>query len=153
VGEVDETSESSVRLLMACLRSKSKAELLLLHNTGEGGEGTSPSTGTNAKATHSVLPLPLPALAAQSAYHHPVSCMKRWHVNTGAGEEGRWVYKRRAALMDLEVVVYPTPSPSHSAPELAGRTYPSRPCGRCVAVPVAAREQRRRERGQHHPPL
>ncbi|KAJ7318694.1 hypothetical protein DFH08DRAFT_971075 [Mycena albidolilacea] len=111
---------------MARSWSKSEVELLLSRNTGEGGEGTSPSAGANTNASRSVLPLPSPApLLRKSTYHHPVSRMKRRHASTGTGEEGRWVYKGRAALVDLEVAVYPTPFPSHFAPEAAGRTHTS----------------------------
>ncbi|KAJ7359448.1 hypothetical protein DFH08DRAFT_952586 [Mycena albidolilacea] len=95
-----------MRPLTAHLWSKSKAELPLLRNTGGGGEGTHLSAGANTNVSCSVLPLPLPApLLRKSMYHHLVLCMKRRHTSTGAGEEGRWVYKGHVALMDLEVVV------------------------------------------------
>ncbi|KAJ7330433.1 hypothetical protein DFH08DRAFT_1022692 [Mycena albidolilacea] len=87
--------ESPVRPLMVRSRSKSEAELPLLRNAGE---GVSPGAGANANAA----PAPSPR---KSAYHHPVSRMKRRHASTGAGDEGRWAYKGRAALVDLEVVV------------------------------------------------
>jgi hypothetical protein len=99
-------------------------ELPLLRNTGEGGEGTSPSAGANTNVSHSVLPLPSPApFLRRSTYHHPVLRMKQRHTSMGGGEEGRWVYKGRAVLVDLKVAVYPTPFPSHFAPEAAGRTH------------------------------
>ncbi|KAJ7895230.1 hypothetical protein B0H14DRAFT_3854100 [Mycena olivaceomarginata] len=101
-----ETPEWPVRLLTARSWSKSEAELPLLHNTGEGGEGMPPSTGANTNVLHSVLPLPSPVpLLRKSTYHHPVSRMKRRHTRTGTGEEGQWVSKGCAALVDLEVVV------------------------------------------------
>ncbi|KAJ7691928.1 hypothetical protein B0H17DRAFT_1330923 [Mycena rosella] len=85
-------SLSPTRPAMVRTRSKSEAEL----------------PTRSALATHSALPAPVPLLAARkSAYHHPVSRMKRRrHASSGggAGEEGRWVYKGRAELVDLEVV-------------------------------------------------
>jgi hypothetical protein len=95
-----------VRPLTVRSWSKSKTELPLLRNTGEGREGKSPSASANTNTSCSVLPLPLPVpLLRKSTYHHPVSRMKRQHASTGAGEEGRWVYKGCAVFVDLEVVV------------------------------------------------
>jgi hypothetical protein len=71
---------------MARSRSKSEAELPLLRDA----------------------PAPAPS-PRKSAYHHPVSRMKRRHASTGAGDDGRWAYKGRAALVDLEVVVSAPP--------------------------------------------
>ncbi|KAJ7654577.1 hypothetical protein DFH06DRAFT_1416266 [Mycena polygramma] len=91
-------SESSPsRPAMTRTRSKSEAEL-------------SPRTSdelvpAGAPKTRSVLPLPT---TRKSAYHHPMSRMKRSrHASSGTAEEGRWVYKGRADLVDLEVVVTP----------------------------------------------
>ncbi|KAF7317581.1 hypothetical protein MKEN_00845100 [Mycena kentingensis (nom. inval.)] len=87
------THLSPVRPSMVRTRSKSDAELPV--RTAEG-----------AIVTKSMLPLPLPP-ARKSAYHHPVSKMRRRNPSTGPVEEGRWTYKGRAELVDLEVVVTP----------------------------------------------
>ncbi|KAJ7236437.1 hypothetical protein B0H12DRAFT_127893 [Mycena haematopus] len=90
-------SESSLsRPVMMRSRSKSETELPLRNENA--GEGSTP--------TKSMLPLPLPP-ARKSAYHHPVSRMKRRRHASSGGEDGRWVYKGRAELVDLEVVVTP----------------------------------------------
>ncbi|KAJ7787236.1 hypothetical protein B0H14DRAFT_3505822 [Mycena olivaceomarginata] len=96
-GAGEAAPEGPVRPLMARSRSKSEAELPLLRGAGEGG-------------TASPAPAPSPAPSPRkSAYHHPVSRMKRRHASTGAGDEGRWAYKGRAALVDLDVVVSAPP--------------------------------------------
>ncbi|KAJ7498153.1 hypothetical protein B0H11DRAFT_1998910 [Mycena galericulata] len=88
-------SPSPVRPSMVRTRSKSEAELPVRNAEGEIVAGT-----------RSALPPP----ARKSVYHHPVSRMKRrQHASTGAAEEGRWVYKGRAELIDLEVVVVTPP--------------------------------------------
>ncbi|KAJ6580806.1 hypothetical protein B0H19DRAFT_485341 [Mycena capillaripes] len=90
-----ESSPAPVRPVMTRTRSKSEAELPLRNANGE-----------ITSQSRSVLPLPP---ARKSAYHHPVSRMKRSrHASSGTAEEGRWVYKGRAELVDLEVVVTPT---------------------------------------------
>ncbi|KAF8211050.1 hypothetical protein K438DRAFT_1664934 [Mycena galopus ATCC 62051] len=96
-------SESGpTRPVMMRTRSKSEAELPLRNASGQ---VLLTPTPTPTSATRSVLPLPA---AKKSAYHHPVSRMKRRrHASTGAGDEGRWVYKGRAELVDLEVVITP----------------------------------------------
>ncbi|KAF7345501.1 hypothetical protein MVEN_01568600 [Mycena venus] len=96
-------SASPARPPMTRTRSKSEAELPL-RSVLLSGENSTPSPSSPTRS--SVLPLP-PA-PRKSAYHHPVSRMKRRrHASSGAGEEGRWVYKGRAELVDLEVVVTP----------------------------------------------
>ncbi|KAK7031745.1 hypothetical protein R3P38DRAFT_2925523 [Favolaschia claudopus] len=99
---------SPVRPAMMRSRSKSEAELPLIRVSSEGD-------GSPSNASKSLLPLPpatpppsAPPLQRKSVYHHPVSRMKkqrRRNASTGTGEEGRWVYKGRAELVDLEVVV------------------------------------------------
>ncbi|KAJ7780090.1 hypothetical protein DFH07DRAFT_875712 [Mycena maculata] len=88
---------SPARPSMVRTRSKSEAELPVRSAAGEiaGAAGI--------EGTRSALPPP------KSAYHHPVSRMKRRHASGGGGEDGRWVYKGRAALVDLEVVVVAPP--------------------------------------------
>lgn len=87
-------SPTSLRPPMVRKRSKSEAELPVRNASGEVvGE------------TRSALPLPA---ARKSAYHHPMSRMKRQrHASSGTGEEGRWIYKGRVELVDLEVVITP----------------------------------------------
>ncbi|KAJ7854540.1 hypothetical protein B0H14DRAFT_2579799 [Mycena olivaceomarginata] len=110
--------------------------LAVAARSAETGQASVCIWGEGASALEASCPSHRPRpLPRKSAYHRPVSRMKRWHASTGVGEEGRWVYKGRAALVDLEVVVYPTPSPSHSAPEAAGRTHPSRPRAREMGAP------------------
>ncbi|KAJ6485513.1 hypothetical protein C8R45DRAFT_1098312 [Mycena sanguinolenta] len=94
------TENSPSRPVMTRTRSKSEAELPLRVGGGGAGEGSTPTKSMQ-------LPLPLPP-ARRSAYHHPVSRMKRRrHASSGTAEDGRWVYKGRAELVDLEVVVTP----------------------------------------------
>ncbi|KAF7296442.1 hypothetical protein HMN09_01114600 [Mycena chlorophos] len=84
---------SPVRPSMVRTRSKSDAELPLRGPDGE------------IVGSKSMLPLPP---ARKSAYHHPVSRMKRrQNASTGPSDEGKWTYKGRAELVDLEVVVTP----------------------------------------------
>ncbi|KAJ6621508.1 hypothetical protein B0H10DRAFT_2017589 [Mycena sp. CBHHK59/15] len=86
----------TVRPVMVRTRSKSEAELPVRNANGE---------VVGASPTRSALPLPP---VRKSAYHHPVSRMRRRrHPSSGTAEEGRWVYKGRAELVDLEVVVTP----------------------------------------------
>ncbi|KAJ7065474.1 hypothetical protein C8F01DRAFT_1125715 [Mycena amicta] len=90
------THLSPVRPSMVRTRSKSDAELPIRGADGEilGGAGT-----------RSMLPLPP---ARKSAYHHPMSRMKRRrNASSGPGDEGRWMFKGRTELVDLEVVVTP----------------------------------------------
>ncbi|KAJ7080749.1 hypothetical protein B0H15DRAFT_1025045 [Mycena belliarum] len=86
-------SGSPVRPAMVRTRSKSEAEL--------------PTRDVNnaiVAGTRSALPPP----PRKSAYHHPVSRMRpRRHASSGTAEEGRWIYKGRTELIDLEVVVTP----------------------------------------------
>ncbi|KAJ7796244.1 hypothetical protein B0H14DRAFT_2620086 [Mycena olivaceomarginata] len=94
--------EWPVRPLTAHSWSKSEAELPLLCNTGEGGEGTSPQRQCQHQR---VMQRPAPPIACALAAQ-----VHRQHTSMGMGEEGWWMYKgggytRRAALVDLEVVV------------------------------------------------
>ncbi|KAJ6568436.1 hypothetical protein DFH09DRAFT_983267 [Mycena vulgaris] len=93
-GNSNSLSPSPVRPTMVRTRSKSEAELPTRNDSGDIVGGT-----------RSALPLPP---ARKSVYHHPVSRMKRRrHASSGTGEEGRWIYKGRVELVDLEVVVTP----------------------------------------------
>ncbi|KAJ7230335.1 hypothetical protein GGX14DRAFT_508100 [Mycena pura] len=91
------TNLSPVRPSMVRTRSKSDADVPVRSNGGGGGGGL-------VAERQSILPMPP---VRKSAYHHPVSRMKSRHASSGAGEDGRWVYKGRARLVDLEVVVTP----------------------------------------------
>ncbi|KAJ7483408.1 hypothetical protein FB451DRAFT_1350552 [Mycena latifolia] len=92
--DANSLSPSPVRPTMVRTRSKSEAEL-----------PTRDSNGVVVAGTRSALPLPP---ARKSAYHHPVSRMKRRrNASSGTTEEGRWIYKGRVELVDLEVVVTP----------------------------------------------
>jgi hypothetical protein len=94
-----ESSPAPTRPVMMRTRSKSEAELPLRNASGEIVAGTPDS------ATRSVMPL---LASRKSGYHHPMSRMKRSrHASSGTAEEGRWVYKGRVELVDLEVVVTP----------------------------------------------
>ncbi|KAF9459286.1 hypothetical protein BDZ94DRAFT_1224932 [Collybia nuda] len=88
-------------------RSKSEAELSLLkareHRPAAGEsdiESPSPSTPTTP-SKHAGRN----AQQARKSYHPPPNAIRR-HASSGNGEE-RWVYKGRAELVDLEVVVSP----------------------------------------------
>jgi hypothetical protein len=94
-----ESSPAPIRPVMTRTRSKSEAELPLRNASGE----ITPATPDSA--TRSVMPL---LASRKSGYHHPMSRMKRSrHASSGTAEEGRWVYKGRVELVDLEVVVTP----------------------------------------------
>ncbi|KAJ7147665.1 hypothetical protein C8R43DRAFT_1129581 [Mycena crocata] len=97
---------SPVRPAMMRTRSKSEAELPVRSEIDEVVGGT--------RSALPPMPLPLPPMPMpmqrKSAYHHPVSRMKRRrHASSGTGDEGRWVYKGRVELVDLEVVVITPP--------------------------------------------
>lgn len=88
-------------------RSKSEAELSLLKTheikpivAESDVESPSPSTPTTP-SKHAARD----ARAARKSYHPPSNMVRR-HASSGNGEE-RWVYKGRAELVDLEVIVSP----------------------------------------------
>ncbi|KAJ7605596.1 hypothetical protein FB45DRAFT_1069241 [Roridomyces roridus] len=88
---------SPIRPSMARTRSKSEAELPARNAAGE--------LVSEDNTRSAMVPQ-----QRKSAYHHPISRMKRRrNASAGGTEEGRWVYKGRASLVDLEVVVVTPP--------------------------------------------
>jgi len=98
-----EAPEPVSRPVMGRNRSKSEAELTLLR-VRAASNTTSPSAPPPKPTAKSALPPP------KTPYHHPTSNMIKRHAsstNAAAGGEERWVYKGRAELVDVEVVVSP----------------------------------------------
>ncbi|KAF8074617.1 hypothetical protein FPV67DRAFT_589035 [Lyophyllum atratum] len=93
-------SSPSGRPQMLRSRSKSEAELsqLIVHSPGVEVDKESPSPSTPSTPSKH-----LGKNAARKSYHPPAN-FKR---NPSSGGDERWVYKGRAELVDLEVVVSP----------------------------------------------
>lgn len=87
-------------------RSKSDAELPTLRTTGAHADVAESSGGESSPARS---PLSRPGFGPRiKSVPKPVSKKKRV---ASSGQEERWVYKGRAELVDLEVVVSPLRDP------------------------------------------
>ncbi|KAG5637247.1 hypothetical protein H0H81_005245 [Sphagnurus paluster] len=98
---VSAASSPSQRPQMLRSRSKSEAELSLLKANAE---GSTKADGSPPPSTPSTPSKQVGRGAMRKSYHPPSNLIRR---NASNGGDERWIYKGRAELVDLEVVVTP----------------------------------------------